>query len=200
MLRIGLTGGVGSGKSAAAAFFASLGAPIIDADVIARDVTSKGSPVLAQIAETFGPEALTPTGDLDRRAMRKRVFGDENARRALEAIVHPEVRRSIEKRIRTLPPTDYCVVVVPLLLETGMESMFDHVVVVDCDEEIQVRRVAARDRTSATDARAILASQLSRQERLAGADDILENSGDLSHLRTQIERLHGEFSQTTCRD
>jgi dephospho-CoA kinase len=194
MLRIGLTGGVGSGKSTAADLFAAVGAPIIDADVIARDVTSRGSPVLARITETFGPETLTPFGDLDRRALRKRIFRSDASRRALEAIVHPEVRRTIDRQIEALLPTSYCVVVVPLLLETGMETMFDRIVVMDCDEETQVRRVATRDEVSEEDARAILAAQLPREERLAAADNILDNSRDHSHLQRQVERLHREFS------
>ncbi len=190
MLTVGLTGGVGCGKSTVARRLREHGIPIIDADEITRELAAPGSPLLERIVEAFGSEVLDASGCLDRRHLRERVFQDPGARRRLEQILHPAVRREIETRIRALPPAPYCVVVVPLLVETGMDTLFDRVVVVDCTPELQVQRVCARDGCPEAQVQAIMASQAPRETRLSKATDVIENNGKLAQLLQDTDALH----------
>ena len=193
-LRIGLTGGIASGKSTVADMFAELGVPVIDTDVIARDVVRPGEPALEEIREAFGDGVIAADGTLDRPAMRAIVFSDDAARRRLEAILHPRIGEATREQADAAGG-DYQVIVVPLLVGSALRAFVDRVLVVDCDEETQVKRLLARDAESETRARRILAAQSSRDERLAIADDIVTNDGDVDETREQVLALHRRYLQ-----
>lgn len=194
MYRIGLTGGIASGKTTVSRLFAALGVPIIDSDEIARDVVAPGAPALAAIVARFGAGVLQPDGSLDRRRLRELVFADPAARRELEAITHPAIRAEMDRRAARAGGV-YQMLAIPLLVEGGAAARgrVDRVLVVDCPQDVQVRRVMARDRSTEAQARAVLAAQVSREQRLAAADDVIVNDGDLAGLRTQVETLHGHY-------
>ncbi len=185
MLRVGLTGGIGSGKSEVARLLSAHGAVVVDADAIAREVVEPGTPGLAAVVAEFGPDVLRPDGTLDRARMAELVFAKEGARRRLEAIVHPLVREHSQALLAAAPPHAVVVYDVPLLVEGGMGADFDVVVVVDVPEEVQVARLAGRG-MSAEDARARIAAQVPRPERLAAADVVIDNSGSLADLETAV--------------
>ncbi|UCG73105.1 MAG: dephospho-CoA kinase [Chromatiales bacterium] len=190
--RIGLTGGIASGKSTVAEMFAELGVPVIDTDVIARQVAAPGEPALAEIVEAFGPDLLQADGSLDRRALRARVFADPADRHRLEGILHPRIRaRTLATAARAGGP--YQVIVVPLLVESGFTRLVDEVVVVDCPEAEQRRRLLARDGGDAAQADRMMAAQLSREARLAAADTVIDNGGELSETRAQVHALHRRY-------
>lgn len=190
---VGLTGGIGSGKSAAAERFAALGAAVVDTDAIAHELTGSGGDAIAGIREQFGDTLIDHTGALDRAAMRALVFADPDARKRLEAILHPLIRAESARRCRAAA-TPYVVLAVPLLIESGhWQQRCDRVCVVDCPEDEQVRRVIARSGLSAEQVRAIMATQATRKTRLAAADDIVDNSGDLAALHRQIDALHDRY-------
>jgi len=191
-LRIGLTGGVASGKSTVAAAFAALGVPVIDADALARAVVEPGRPALAAIAREFGPGYLLADGTLDRRRLRELVFADPARRRALEAIVHPAVRAAEAEALAGVS-APYVVIAIPLLAETGQRGRFDRVLVVDCPEALQESRLMARDGIGAAVAAAMLAAQATRAERLAIADDVIENTGTHAALESAVARLHRDY-------
>jgi dephospho-CoA kinase len=191
-LRIGLTGGIASGKSTVADMFADLGTPVIDTDVIARDVVARGEPALAEIREAFGPGVIAADGTLDRAAMRRLVFGDNTARRRLEAILHPRIGKAAREQAE-VAGGEYQIIVVPLLVESPLRGFVDRVLVVDCDEQTQVTRLLARDAESEEQARRILAAQSSRAERLAIADDVISNDGGLDAVREQVRILHRRY-------
>ncbi len=191
-LRIGLTGGIGAGKSTVAEVFASLGVPVFDADRVARDLVEPGQPALAEVVAAFGESVLAPDGRLDRPALRARIFGDDAARARLEAILHPRVRARLEALARSAR-ADYCVLVIPLLVESGQADLVDRVLVVDAPEEVQVERVVARDGGGVEAARAVLRAQASRAERLRAADDVIRNAGDRVDLRREVEALDRRY-------
>ena len=193
MLRVGLTGGIASGKSAAAAVFAALGVPILDSDLIAREVVAPGSPGLAAIRARFGESVLQADGQLDRRALRALVFADPAARRDLEAITHPRIRQRMTELAATAGGP-YQVHAIPLLVEGGARRAgLDRVLVIDCPEEVQVARVMARDQVDEAGARAVLAAQASRAQRLAAADDVIVNDQGLEALRGAVTALHQRY-------
>lgn len=191
MLRIGLTGGIGCGKSTVSKLFERFGTPVIDADSISRSLVDPGSPALQEIEKSFGSQILTSDGHLDRAKMRQLVFTDTDAKSRLEAILHPRVRDEIESRIQALD-ADYCVVVIPLLIEAGMTDLVDRVLVVDCSEPEQIARVSTRDRTPADQVKAIIASQVDRETRLAIADDVIDTTGS-PNLQPVVENLHRQY-------
>lgn len=192
VFRIGLTGGIASGKSAVSALFAALGVPVIDTDEIARAVVAPGTPLLARIVERFGPGVLGADGALDRRGLRAIVFADPKARADLEALTHPAIREELERR-SAAAGGPYQIIAIPLLVESNARSRVDRVLVVDCSEETQLRRLQARDGATRAQAEAILAAQATRAARLAAADDVITNEGDLSALRDQVEQLHARY-------
>ena len=185
MRRVGLTGGIGSGKSTVAQMFADLGAWVVDADAIAREVVAPGSEGLAELVEQFGSQILTDNGDLDRAAVAAVVFSDPSARERLNAIVHPLIARRTTELIAAIPQDAVLVHDVPLLVELGMQATYDLVVVVDAPDDVRIRRLVQRG-LDEDDARARIAAQASRDERLAVADVVIENAGDLDDLRRQV--------------
>lgn len=187
-LVVGLTGGIGSGKSAVADRFRALDVPVIDTDVIAREQVSPGQPALEQIRATFGDECLQSDGSLDRAELRRRVFAQPRLRAALEALLHPRIRQEVSLRLATLEAS-YCVVVVPLLVESGMNTMMDRIVVVDVPESVQVDRVQRRDDIDAELAARIVTAQASRDKRLAIADYVINNAGPLEDLDAQVAHI-----------
>jgi dephospho-CoA kinase len=191
-LRIGLTGGIASGKSTVADIFARLEVPIVDTDVIAREVVQPGSPALQVISKEFGSSVIATDGTLDRKAMRKLVFTDEARRLRLEAILHPRIRELTEQQVAAVEEP-YLIVVVPLLTESPMKKMMDRILVVDCSEESQIRRLVSRDVETEIQARRIMATQASRKERLAIADDVITNDDDLDTLHSQVLLLHHSY-------
>lgn len=185
-LRVGLTGGIGSGKSAVADLLAEHGAVIVDADLLAREAVAPGSIGLARVVEEFGPAVLNPDGSLDRAALGELVFADPRARARLNAIVHPRVRELAALAERAAAPDDVVVHVIPLLVETGQQGAFDLVVVVDVDPDTQLRRVIARDGLTGEQAAARIAAQATREQRLAAADLVIDNSGSPARLAAQV--------------
>lgn len=193
MLRIGLTGGIGSGKSTIAAMFARHGAPVIDTDVIARELVEPGLPALREIVNHFGSDVLDTSGRLNRSRLRDLVFTDTKERSALESILHPKIRAIVSERMATIN-APYCIIVIPLLIETGsMRTMVDRVLVIDCPEEQQIARVGARDHLSEARIRTILQAQVTRNERLAHADDVIVNDRDIAALEADIAKLHDRY-------
>ncbi|MGK5111959.1 MULTISPECIES: dephospho-CoA kinase [unclassified Geodermatophilus] len=191
MLRIGLTGGIGSGKSTVAGLLAARGARIVDADRIAREVVEPGTPGLAAVADAFGPEVLTSEGALDRPALAAVVFADPAARARLDGIVHPLVRARAAELVSAAPPDAVVVQDVPLLVETGQAAGYDLVLVVEADLETRVRRLAQRGLAEA-DARARIAAQATDEQRRAVADVVLDNSGSPEDLAAQVDRFWAE--------
>lgn len=194
MLIIGLTGGIASGKTTVADLFAARGVPQVDADVSAREVVAVGSPGLAAVVEAFGPEMLTPDGELDRRVLRQRIFADPAERKRLEGILHPLIGQHLRKSLAALSGS-YALLIAPLLLEGQLSQTVHRVLVVDVPEEMQIQRVMQRDGSSREEAEAILQAQMPRQERLARADDIIRNDGDLQALERQVDALHQHYLQ-----
>jgi len=190
--RVGLTGGIASGKSTVSALFAQLGVPVIDADEISRIVVAPGSAGLAAIVGRFGPRVLADDGALNRRALRLMIFEEPAARRDLEAILHPLIRDEMERTAKNAGGA-YQMFSIPLLVEGGPSDRVDRVLVVDVDEETQIHRVMARDQIPEPQARAILAAQATRAARLAAADDVICNSGSVADLRQSVEQLHARY-------
>ncbi len=191
-LRIGLTGGIASGKSTVARRFTELGIPVIDADESSRIVVAPGQPGLEQVIQRFGPGVLSAEGELDRRALRNLIFADPGKRRDLEAILHPLIRADMERRAAGAVGA-YLVMAIPLLVENAARDRVDRILVVDADEAAQLERLTARDSVSLEQARAILAAQASRESRLKAADDVLVNSGTVAQLREAVDRLHQRY-------
>jgi dephospho-CoA kinase len=192
LLRIGLTGGIASGKSTVARRFTDLGVPVIDADIAARDVVAPGKPGLEPVIKRFGPRVVAENGELDRPALRDLVFSDPAARRDLEAILHPLIRAEMDRGVAAAVGP-YIVMAIPLLIEGGSRDRVDRILVVDVDEAVQLERVMARDHSSLEQARAILATQVPRTARLAASDDVLSNVGTVTELRQGVDRLHQQY-------
>lgn len=189
---LGLTGGIGSGKSAVVTEFGKLGVHWVDVDHVARWVVEPGKPALAAIAERFGEGVLTPDGGLDRTVMRELIFQDPAQRKWLEQLLHPLIRQETLANL-ALAESAYAIMVSPLLVESGQYRQVDRVLVVDVPEALQVQRAVSRDKSSEAQIRAILSAQASREERLRHADDVLVNDSDLAWLRQEVERLHNFY-------
>jgi dephospho-CoA kinase len=193
MFTVGLTGGIGSGKSTVSDLFAALGVPVIDTDLIAHQLTAPGSTALDAIRAAFSAAVMQADGSLDRAALRHLVFGDAAARRQLEAILHPRIRRAVEARLATLV-APYVLIVIPLLVETGgYRDLLNRVLVVDCPEALQISRVKARSGLAHDEILAILAAQASRAERLAAANDVIVNTASQASLRDEVAALHQRY-------
>jgi len=194
-----LTGGIASGKSVVADMFAKLDVPVIDTDVIARVVVEPGQPALDEIRARFGEGIVDDTGELDRRELRKQIFADREARNDLEAILHPRIGAETRRQADQAGGA-YQLIVVPLLVGSKLLEIVDRVLVVDCDEETQIRRLLARDAETIEQARRILAAQSSREQRLAIADDVITNDGSLGDTRDQVVRLHESYKNLAGSD
>jgi len=191
-MRVGLTGGIASGKSKVAELFAARGIPVIDTDILARQIVEPGQPGLAAVAATFGNAVLRPDGTLDRGLLRGMIFADPGKRKQLDGLLHPLIMAASIAAGETAGG-DYQIFAVPLLVETAFDKLMDRVLVIDCDPELQRQRLMSRDNETAQSADAIIASQASRQERLAIADDVILNDGTLRELEAAVERLHQQY-------
>lgn len=194
MYKVGLTGGIGCGKSTVANLFAARGVTIIDADATARELVTPGSPALDEIVQQFGAQVMAADGLLDRARLREIIFDDPEQRRRLEAILHPRILARMHERAAQAPGP-YCILVMPLLLEADQQNAVDRVLVVDCDPHLQRERSMARDGMTAADFERIVAAQVSRAQRLAAADDVIVNDSDLQHLEIQVQTLHDRYRQ-----
>ena len=191
-LRVALTGGIASGKTTVADLFARRGVPVIDTDVIARQVVEPGQPALAQVVSAFGPGILDAEGRLDRRRMRERIFADSDAKRQLEAILHPAIRAEMARQSQAAGGP-YQVLVIPLFAEGGRRDHVDRVLLVDVPEELQVQRLMLRDGVTREQAQASLDAQATRAQRLAMADDIVRNTGQVAELEERVAELHEKY-------
>jgi dephospho-CoA kinase len=191
-LKVGLTGGIASGKTTVANSFAGLGVPIIDTDVIARQVVMPGEPALEEIRIRFGDSVFKRSGELDRSAMRKLIFSDDDLRFALENILHPLIGAET-RRLSDAAEGDYQIIVVPLLVGSPLLQFVDRVLVVDCDEDTQIARLLARDTETTQQARKIISAQASRAERLAIADDVISNNEGLEKMQQQVVLLDRKY-------
>ena len=187
--RIGLTGGIASGKSTVASFFATLGVPIVDTDIIAREIVAPGQPALKEISAAFGEKVIAEDGSLDRALLREIVFADDARRKKLEEILHPLIRDTAFQQA-AVADGPYVIIVVPLLYESPMKQAMDRILVVDCDEETQLRRLTERDNESEEQARRMIAAQASRAERLSVADDVIGSEVSLVDTRDAVAVLH----------
>lgn len=191
-LVIGVTGGIGSGKSTVCGAFGRHGIPTIDTDQVAREVVMPGTDGLAAVVAEFGSQVLAADGTLDRAALRRIVFANPAQRRVLEGLLHPRIRARVAEHLAAVT-TPYCLVGIPLLAERSGHSYLDRVLVVDCPEEVQIERVMSRDKLTASEVAAIMGSQASRQERLAIADDVVTNTSDLTAIHAQVDLLHDRY-------
>ena len=192
MLVIGLTGGIGSGKSTVAEMFESLGVPIIDMDRIARQIVEPGQPALTQIKQAFGENTVAAGGQLNRQQLSKIIFDSAEKRHQLEAILHPLIRQETARQLAELKGP-YCIVVIPLLLESEQRSFVDRVLVVDVPESLQISRTMQRDGISAAQVRKILAAQVGRDSRLNAADDVIDNSAAMEDIRHRVDELDQQY-------
>jgi len=191
-MRIGLTGGIASGKSTVADMFAELGISVIDTDLIAREVVQPGQPALGEIRGVFGDAVFNSDGTLDRGALRQQIFSSDDARQQLEALLHPRIQAQTVQRIDAASG-NYIIVVVPLLAESPLREHMDRILVVDCDEATQIKRLLARDAETEDQARRILAAQASRDERLEIADDVIHNNSGIEAISAQVTALHDRY-------
>ncbi|MBE9532877.1 MAG: dephospho-CoA kinase [Proteobacteria bacterium] len=197
MLKVGLTGGIASGKSTVCDLFSQHNIPIIDADVIAKELVEPNQAALKEIVILFGDDILLNNGSLDRKQLRQLIFSDPEAKRQLEDILHPRIRQQlIQQSSRLSAP--YCILVIPLLLEANMLDLVDRVIVVDTDETQQIKRICQRDNISSIDAQAIISSQATIKQRLAIADDIISNNTSIESLALLVDKLHKKYSSMSC--
>lgn len=200
MLKVGLTGGIGCGKSTVAQYFAALAVPIIDADHIAHQLVETGQPALKTIQQTFGNKVINPDGSLNRAELRECIFFDPEKKHRLEAIMHPLIYDTITVAIEKLS-APYCIICIPLLFETNHSDFVDRILVIDCPIETQIKRVRQRDQLAIKVIQAIIDSQVSRAFRTAHADDVIDNSDAEDRLAEQVKKLHNSYlSLSACRD
>ena len=193
MLKVALYGGAGSGKSTAAKLFSDFGVLVIDADIVARELTAPGSPQLEQIVAVFGSKIIK-NNQLNRALLRQIIFSDQEARMRLNNIMHPPIRREFKRRIEDMD-APYCVIVIPLLLEAQMMDLVDYVVVIDCPEQTQIERIVIRDGLSIDEATKIVSVQATRKQRLEVSNKVIDNSLDINHLKKQVYTLHKEWTE-----
>ncbi|MEJ6520792.1 dephospho-CoA kinase [Shewanella bicestrii] len=191
---VGLTGGIGSGKTTVANLFAEEGVDLVDADIVAREVVAKGSKGLEAIIAHFGTEILTEAGELDRAKLRQQVFSNEQERQWLNQLLHPMIRQEMLSQVENAT-SDYVIMVVPLLFENGLDRLVNRTLVVDISPELQVSRTVKRDNVDATQVNNIINSQCSRNDKLARADDIIDNQGEISKLKQEVQALHQRYLQ-----
>ena len=195
MLTVGLTGGIGSGKSSASKIFEKLGVPVIDADIISHKLTSKGSETLKEISRQLGSEFINSQGELERKKLASYVFEHTDKKNILESILHPRVRANIINELNQLTDTPYAITVIPLLLETTFTGLVDRILAIDSTQAIRKQRIANRDHRTASDVQAIINQQVDDKTRHEKADDIINNNGSLNELETLIRALHKQYLQ-----
>ena len=193
MLKIGLTGGIGSGKSTVAEIFSNLGITIIDADIIAHQLTQSGSDIFKEIKKLFGEKFITNNGELDRKKIAQAVFSKPQTKIALEKILHPKVKQQILQEIEQSHSSHYIVLVIPLLFESNFTDLVDRTLVIDSNDDIRIKRIQQRDTRSEKQIKDIMANQIDREHRLQRADDILNNSGSLEDLKSAVSHLHKQY-------
>lgn len=191
-LIIGLTGGIASGKTTVANKFIALGVDAVDADIVAREVVAKGTPALAQITKHFGSQVLQENEELNRSALRQIIFSDEEAKQWLNRLLHPLIRDTIKQQLKQCS-SDYCLLIAPLLLENQMQSMVDSVLVIDVDVETQIHRTMARDNSTRKQVESIIASQISREQRIKSANHVIKNDDMIYNLTNDVKKLHHEY-------
>jgi len=193
MLKIGLTGGIGSGKTTVSDLFKNLQVAVIDTDVIAHDLVNKNSAVLSEIAEIFGESVINADGELNRQQLAKIVFNNKTKKQQLEDILHPKIREHVKRQINALQENphqaSYCIVVIPLLFETEFDDLIDRVLVVVADKQTRIQRITERDNRSLDEIHSIISTQVSDETRIAKADDVLSNNSDISSLESQVIQL-----------
>jgi len=198
MLKVGLTGGIGSGKTAVSSLFHDLGIPVIDTDIIAHDLVNNDRFILKKIVAAFGTEILDQTGKVDRKRLAQIVFNNAENKQQLEAILHPEIRNEVNRQIQNLndsnTPPPYVIIVIPLLIETDFDNLVDRILVVISDERVRIERIKKRDNRNLDEIQSIIASQVSDDKRLSAADDILENNKDFSTLASGVQHLHKKYT------
>jgi len=198
MLKVGLTGGIGSGKTAVSSLFHDLGIPIIDTDIIAHDLVNNDLPILRKIVAAFGPDILDEAGKIDRKKLAHIVFNNTENKLRLETILHPEIRNEVNRQIQRFntsgSPPPYVIIVIPLLIETDFDNLVDRILVVISDESVRIERIKQRDNRSLDEIQAIITSQVSDDKRLLAADDILENNKDFSTLASGVQHLHKKYT------
>ena len=199
MLRIGLTGGIASGKSTVAELFAARGVTVLDTDRIAREVVEPGQPALAALVQALGSDILDRDDRLDRALLRRRIFADDAARRTVEGILHPAILEELGRQ-SVAAPGPYQILVIPLLVEGDRAGLFDRVLVVDCPEELQIERLMSRDGETREGALGMLAAQVSRRERLAAADDVIVNDGPVGELESQVAGLDRKYREMAAKN
>ncbi len=192
MFIVGLTGGIGSGKSTAAKMFARLEVTVIDADVIAREIMKPGTPTYQAVVTQFGQGIVADDGQIDRHALKQIIFAESKQRQALEAILHPIIIQQMQQQAQQATSV-YCIMVIPLLLETNLQAIVDRVLVIDAAPDTQIARASLRDASQTEDVQQIMNSQTSRTTRLAAADDIINNDGSLDELEKQVDDLHRRY-------
>jgi len=192
MLKVGMTGGIGSGKSTVAKCFRELGVTIIDSDEIAHQLTARGQPMYQAIIDKYGDSILNPAGEINRQALRQLIFDQPQEKYWLESLLHPLIFKKIEEAAQTARPP-YCMIVIPLLVETDANHLVDRVLVIDTPIEKQIERSRQRDQSSEETIRKIIASQASREHRLAIADDVINNDGNFANLKSQVNLLHARY-------
>ncbi len=197
MLKVGLTGGIGSGKTSVSNVFEKLGTPVIDTDVIARELVDNNEDILQQIADTFGPDVLTHNGGLDRKKLAQIVFNDKQNKQSLEKILHPEIKAEVSRQINILSirrkPPAYIIIVVPLLIESNYQDIIDRILVVIADQAVRIARVQKRDNRSLSEVEAIINNQVDDSTRLAEADDIIENNSNINTIEEKVKDLHEKY-------
>lgn len=197
MLKIGLTGGIGSGKTAVSSVFEKLGIPVIDTDVIAHDLVNNNENILKQITDTFGPDLLKLNGELNRKKLAQLVFNKKENKQSLENILHPRIKSEVLRKIQRLSssqnPPAYLIIVIPLLLESDYHDIIDRILVVIADEAVRIARVQKRDKRSLSEIRAIINNQVDDSTRLDEADDIIENNSNINMIDKQVKDLHEKF-------
>ena len=195
MLTVALTGGIGCGKSTVCQLFSALNVPVIDTDAIAHQLVKPGQPALQEITDTFGKDILLDDSTLNRKALANRIFNDTEQRALLENILHPKIRSAVAQQLLALEDSAYAIVAIPLLIETNQQSQYDHVLVIDCDEQLQRSRTQQRDNRSIEEIDAIIESQVPRKTRLDYADEIIDNSHDIASLKKQVIQYHQRYQQ-----
>jgi len=194
MIKVALTGGIGCGKSTVCEIFSQYKIPIIDTDIISRELVEPGQTALSEITEIFGTDILLPDGSLNRKCLAQKIFNNDKNKQHLETILHPKIRQAVQTQLNPLNVC-YAIIAIPLLVETKQQKNYDRVLLIDCEVQQQIERILSRDQRDINEIQSILKSQASREQRIAAADDVIDNSGTLNALKEQVKQLHTKYLQ-----